>query len=425
MVGAVSIIQDITERKNIEEEAEQYQKRLEALLLHASQLASAQSLEEVSNITLDTMTDALGYELQAFQTVENDILIIKGIRGGPQWNMPLPVEGKGITAKAAREARSILLNDVRKDPDFVKGSTESLSELAVPVISEGRVVAVLNVESVRLDAFTLRDQQLLELLANHVASALMRIWSQRDLLELRERHSVELVEGIQRVSSMVRHDLRGPLQTIMNANYLLGKDSDSFDEMREIITSSVKHANEIMEDWKKQGIDEQLSLSDIDIRALIEEILDISLIPSNIKTSMDIEPMVLQLDRVKTHRALDNLIRNAVEAMPMGGILSLDGKVDGDVYVLEIKDTGIGISRDGLSKLFTPFYTTKPNGMGLGLAFCKRSIEAHGGTIEINTTEGKGTTFTINIPTSLSFQYVQSVQLDEVNYPPMNWGACP
>jgi signal transduction histidine kinase len=53
--------------------------------------------------------------------------------------------------------------------------------------------------------------------------------------------------------------------------------------------------------------------------------------------------------------------------------------------------------------------------MGLGLAFCKRTIEAHGGTIEVNTTEGKGTTFTINIPISLSFQYSQSVQLDEMS----------
>jgi signal transduction histidine kinase len=195
--------------------------------------------------------------------------------------------------------------------------------------------------------------------------------------------------------------------------------------MREIITSSVKFANEIMEDWKNQGIDERLTLSDTEVSALIEEALDISLIPGEVKVSQNAEPMILRLDRIKTRRVLDNLIRNAVEAMPEGGALSIEGRVDGDIYVIEVKDTGIGISRDGLSKLFTPFYTTKPNGMGLGLAFCKRTIEAHGGTIEVNTTEGKGTTFTINIPTSLSFQYVQSVQLDEVNYPPMNWGACP
>ena len=79
-----------------------------------------------------------------------------------------------------------------------------------------------------------------------------------------------------------------------------------------------------------------------------------------------------------------------------------------------MKDTGIGISRDVLPKLFTPFYTTKPNGMGIGLAFCKRTLEAHGGTIEVNTIEGKGTTFTLNIPTGMSLTQSHTEQLDEI-----------
>ncbi len=260
----------------------------------------------------------------------------------------------------------------------------------------------------------MRGQGLLELLGNRVASALQRIWSQIELMEIRERHSVELVRGVQRVSSMVRHDLRGPLQTIMNANYLMEKDPDSFDEMRTLIKSSVKHANEIMEDWKNQGIDEQLTRSDTDIRELIEEALNISLIPSEVKVSNNAEPMILRLDRIKTRRVLDNLIRNAVEAMPEGGAISIEGRVDGDIYLLEVKDTGIGISRDVLPKLFTPFYTTKPNGMGIGLTFCKRTIEAHGGTIEVNTIEGKGTTFTLNIPTGMSLTQPHTEQLDEI-----------
>jgi signal transduction histidine kinase len=82
--------------------------------------------------------------------------------------------------------------------------------------------------------------------------------------------------------------------------------------------------------------------------------------------------------------------------------------------LLEVKDTGIGISRDGLSKLFTPFYTTKPNGMGIGLTFCKHTIEAHGGTIEVNTIEGKGTTFTLNIPTGMSLTQPHTEQMDEI-----------
>ena len=247
----------------------------------------------------------------------------------------------------------------------------------------------------------MRDKQLLELLANHVSSALERISSQTNLMEMRKRHSVELVEGVQRVSSMVRHDLRGPLQTIMNAAYLLEKNPETIEEMRALINASVKHANEIMEDWKSQGISEELTLSETDIRTIIEVTLKTSLITGEVKVSQNVESRVLSLDRIKTRRVLDNLIRNAVEAMPEGGALSIEGRVDGDDYVLEVKDTGAGISGEGLSKLFTPYYSTKPDGMGLGLAFCKRAVEAHGGSINVESKVGEGTTFTIKLPMNM------------------------
>ena len=197
---------------------------------------------------------------------------------------------------------------------------------------------------------------------------------------------------------MVRHDLRGPLQTIMNAAYLMEKDPEMSGEMLALINSSVKNANEIMEDWKNQGIAEKLTLSDIDIRTLIEVTFETSLIPGEVKVSQNVESRVLSLDRIKVRRVLDNLIRNAVEAMPEGGVLSLEGRVEGGVYVLEVKDTGAGISGEGLFKLFTPFYSTKPDGMGLGLAFCMRAVEAHGGFIAVESWVGEGTTFTIKLP---------------------------
>ena len=187
----------------------------------------------------------------------------------------------------------------------------------------------------------------------------------------------------------------------MNATYLMEKDPEAIPEMRTLINASVKNANEIMTDWKTQGIDEQLSLSDIDIRDLIVEVLDTSLIPGEVQVTQNVEAKVLPLDRIKIRRVLDNLIRNAVEAMPGGGVLSLAGRVEGEVYSLEVKDTGAGISGEGLSKLFTPFYTTKPMGMGLGLAFCKRAVEAHGGSITVESEEKAGTTFTISIPHNL------------------------
>ncbi len=87
----------------------------------------------------------------------------------------IPISGRGITAKAAREKKSILVNDLTGDQDFLLGSTQSLSELATPVLLRGDTVAVLNIESTRVNAFTDADAKVLETLAQHVASAIERI----------------------------------------------------------------------------------------------------------------------------------------------------------------------------------------------------------------------------------------------------------
>jgi two-component system sensor histidine kinase AtoS len=106
----------------------------------------------------------------------------------------------------------------------------------------------------------------------------------------------------------------------------------------------------------------------------------------------------IPLDPGKMRRVLDNLIQNAVEAMPEGGTLSIEGGLDKGHLSLKVTDTGTGIPEEEMQSLFTPFHTTKPKGMGLGLAYCRRAVEAHGGTITAQSQEGRGTTFTIKIP---------------------------
>jgi len=107
----------------------------------------------------------------------------------------------------------------------------------------------------------------------------------------------------------------------------------------------------------------------------------------------------LQLDPLKMRRVLDNLIGNALEAMPRGGELKITaGTVDRKV-IIKVSDTGVGIPAEEMKNLFKPFHTTKPKGMGLGLAQCKRAVEAHGGNIACESMVGEGTTFTVTLPT--------------------------
>jgi signal transduction histidine kinase len=97
-------------------------------------------------------------------------------------------------------------------------------------------------------------------------------------------------------------------------------------------------------------------------------------------------------------RTFINLIRNAVEAMPNGGTLTIKSRKIRDKITFAFSDTGVGMSEEVLKRLWNPLFTTKAKGMGLGLAICKRFVEAHGGSIAVESTLGKGTTFTVKIP---------------------------
>lgn len=106
------------------------------------------------------------------------------------------------------------------------------------------------------------------------------------------------------------------------------------------------------------------------------------------------------LDADLFEQALLNLMLNAEQAMPDGGALTLIGSTDGSRVLLDVIDTGAGIEPEAMAKLFRPFHTTKPDGSGLGLATTRKIVAAHGGTIEVQSTPGRGTKFTIALPAS-------------------------
>jgi signal transduction histidine kinase len=105
------------------------------------------------------------------------------------------------------------------------------------------------------------------------------------------------------------------------------------------------------------------------------------------------------VDADKMMRVFINLIKNAIDAMSEKGTLEISSYQTRDCVEIAFADTGTGIPEETLHKIFTPLFTTKAQGMGFGLAICKRIIESHGGTITVETAVNKGTTFTITLPT--------------------------
>jgi PAS domain S-box-containing protein len=226
--------------------------------------------------------------------------------------------------------------------------------------------------------------------------------------ELKQAHAKllqsERMAAIGELAGMVGHDLRNPLTGIKNATYYLKKkcplSTDSSEhEMLEVIDKSIDHANKIIGDLLDYSREMHLEPIECSPRSLLKEALTMVQVPTNVKIAdYALDERIIKADMGKMVRVFINLIKNAIDAMPNGGTLKIRSTTANGNVNIAFADTGTGISEEVMAKLFTTLFTTKAQGMGFGLPICKRVVEAHGGKITVESTVGKGTTFTITLP---------------------------
>lgn len=199
------------------------------------------------------------------------------------------------------------------------------------------------------------------------------------------------------ISSELAHDLRSPLQTIQNATYLLEMKPDR-KELLNLIKESLSYATSILDSFREYYRGHEIAPFNIDLTAVVRQaVYDIEA-PDGVGVELELEEIgKITFDPTKIRRAINNLVKNAFEAMPKGGELTVTLKEEDDKVVIEIIDTGEGISEEIQENLYQPFGSRKPGGSGLGLPSAKRIIESHGGSIEYETTLGKGTRFKITL----------------------------
>jgi signal transduction histidine kinase len=221
-----------------------------------------------------------------------------------------------------------------------------------------------------------------------------------------ERHllRVERLAAIGETARMIGHDLRNPLQGISGAATVLrqhfGSRADKMTmEMLQTTDDCVKYANGIVGELLDYTGELRLDFTKTDPKELADEAVSVIRLPDNISISNLTESGTkMQVDVEKIRRVLVNLIENAIAAMPKGGRIKITSKARGNMAEIQVTDNGVGIAKKEMRLIWKPFHTTKARGIGLGLAICKRMIEAHDGTISVRSTVGKGTTFTIRLP---------------------------
>lgn len=177
-VGFQLTVRDITERKRAEKERKRYEERLSALHIHSWKLNTAESIDEIYRLTMDAVEKTLGFEIAFFMVVDKDMLRLVDHRGYPEpFSIKLPVNGtkKGVSVNVVKTGRSINVPDAEKEDAWVEFMPGIRSGLDVPVKIGSKVLGVIGVDSKELNAFNEKDQELLEILASHAATAISNL----------------------------------------------------------------------------------------------------------------------------------------------------------------------------------------------------------------------------------------------------------
>ena len=394
-IGALCIIRDITQRKDSEN-------RLNSLHESTALLGKATTREQAVDIVLDTIQSIFGKNYAAVAFVEDNRLVFRKGLGENIYNA-LSLDGPGITVRAVKTGKTQVVNDVTKDPDYVNGrisDAKSQSELDVPVIVDGKPVALITIEEDQAESFSVEEVQLVEILANHFASALDRIRHHSELMKMREDHIMELVGGMDKICMRVQEDLKGPLGTIRNSSFIIRHNPELAEEVVDNIDNSVELMTNTLEEMKEITSPTEPEKAITDVFSVLQGALDITYIPRKVKLVNESETgfLAISVDKEKIQRVFFNVITNAVEAMPEGGTLHISHEIQDRYIEFKFKDTGPGIPPDVMDRIFDPFYSTKPKSLGLGLSFCKLAVESTGGKIRIDSTVGEGTTVSISLP---------------------------
>jgi PAS domain S-box-containing protein len=218
----------------------------------------------------------------------------------------------------------------------------------------------------------------------------------------------ERLAAIGGAAAMVGHDLRNPLQGMTGAIYVAKKliehpEAEGRKEVIELLDtldSQVRYMDKIVSDLQSYAAPISPAPSETDMPELIKSVISYVRIPENVATEVTISKELKRaiVDPVLFRRVVTNLILNAVQAMPNGGNLTVSANKEQDSVTITVEDTGEGIPKENMDKLFNPFFTTKSKGQGLGLAVCRRLVEAQNGAITVKSELGKGSSFTASLP---------------------------
>lgn len=393
-------------------------------------VTSTLDINTIFTRTVNLISDRLGFYFAAIYQIEEEgyHAILREGTGGAGENMKLQkhrvsVGSQTIVGKAAETGETVLATNTQDEPLYQPNPLllDTLSEVAIPLKVGGKVLGVIDIQSMQAQAFTQDDLSVLQSLADQVAVAI----NNATLYD----ESQELIKNLKEVDSLksqflanMSHELRTPLNSIIGFSRVIlkGIDGPVTDMQQQDLTAiynSGQHLlgliNDILDLARIEAGKMELNYEEVHLSEMVHSVFStakglVKEKPIKLVEEVPADMPTVRGDTMRIRQVLINLISNASKFTDEGSITiqtqvqeSLNGKLEALINVI---DTGPGISPEGQEKLFKAFSqvdgsaTRKSGGSGLGLSICANLVQLHGGRIGVTSEEGKGSTFWFTVP---------------------------
>jgi hypothetical protein len=329
-----------------------------------------------------------------------------------------------LTETVVKTGRTLCVEDAKSHPEYGNPPEGYVSYLGVPLrISVGATIGTICSFCIEPRRFTAKEVRIVELFAERAATAIDNYHLYQQQQKFNESLEAEVIKrteelrlaqaqliekerlaAIGEFASTIVHEIRNPMTTIlMGLKYFYRNSTDHRDRQRaELALEETERLQNLLSEILLYAKPQVLQIEKIDINALVEALLEfLREMPEAQARKIEFIPLTssieIMADKDKLKQVFINLVKNACEAIPAGELVTckIETESSGERVCISVHNGGIPIPAELLPKLTQPFCSGKPGGTGLGLAIVKRIIDAHGGTLSIQSDALTGTKISI------------------------------
>jgi signal transduction histidine kinase len=407
-----------------------------AICIENSGLMETLDIDEILRLVLEGVTKNIGFDRARLYLVneKRNILECKmavGIDEERIKGIALRLDPEdSVVARSIFEKQPFIIQDASKDPrvnPMIKEKFNLHSLVVIPLLVKEKALGAIAADSVESNkSITKEALESMMAFAQQAGLAIHNAFMYQELktfsrqmeekiqkttadLSKTEAQLIrsEKLAALGQLAAGIAHEIRNPLTSINILIHSLTENLSSGNSQKEdlkVIEEEIHRINEIVDQFLRFAKPAPPLLKKADVISIFEETLQLlrpQIEKQGIVIQKEFQPLPpILMDREQMKQVILNLLLNAVQAMLKGGHLSVKGHIPkGDRWIkLSIQDSGVGISGEDINKLFDPFFSTKEGGMGLGLSIAHRIIDQHHGKIEVESTPGEGTLFTVWLP---------------------------